>query len=621
MKKRLIALLTAGVMMFQGGAFLSIRAAELLNDSPAQEDVLLSALPGGATDTEDAVLLPEPEEAFSEEEALLPAAENTGSGIPEIPEEDSLLISAEELPEAFAGKFYLPQSSASIYRGASIQLTALSGSTDVTSAAGITWQSSDKTIADVTAKGKVFAKKMGDAVITAKYGSESASCKIKVMSPYILLDQSSKTLYRGQNFQLKATVAGVSDTVTWSSNNPTVADVTAAGKVFAKKMGDAVITATANGKSKTCTVKVLAPYTVLDQSSKTLFRGQNFQLKATVAGPSQTVTWTSDNPTVADVTTKGKVFAKKMGKAVITASANGKSKTCSVTVLAPSLVLNASSFSLYRGENRQITATVSGPDSTVTWTTTDKTIADVTVKGKVFAKKMGTVTITASANGKTKTCKVTVLPPFVSLSASSATIEPGKTFQLKADIGGAVKTATWTSSNTAVATVSGTGLVTAKAEGSATITASANGKSKSCTITVKGADTGDAGLARAGIYSNETATEWYANQIVYPGTRVGVRLMGGNKIRLVVMNSSATKMIMTQAIDTTVVSNKATFNWKTYDGGPSGDGTVTFKSGSLDLTMNTTYAGHANYGFHSNVTLPYQANPLRNNAMDQVLNQ
>lgn len=70
----------------------------------------------------------------------------------------------------------------------------------------------------------------------------------------------------------------------------------------------------------------------LNKTKATIYVGKSLQLKATVTGKSKKVTWRSSNKNVAIVTSKGKVTAKKVGKVRVTAKANGKSKSCLVTV-------------------------------------------------------------------------------------------------------------------------------------------------------------------------------------------------------------------------------------------------------------------------------------------------
>src|SRR6185312_4811805 len=101
--------------------------------------------------------------------------------------------------------------------------------------------------------------------------------------------------------------------------------------------------------------------------------------------------------------------------------------------------------------------------------------------------------IYAVSEGHSDSSTVTVTAPAVasvSVSPNSATLRVSNTSQLTAtvrDAGGNVltgHTVTWSSSATAAATVSASGLVTAVAPGSATITATSDGKSGTSTISV-----------------------------------------------------------------------------------------------------------------------------------------
>src|SRR5205814_906461 len=105
----------------------------------------------------------------------------------------------------------------------------------------------------------------------------------------------------------------------------------------------------------------------------------------------------------------------------------------------------------------------------------------------------GSATITATSEGKSGTSAITVTPvPVASVDVTppSASVQAGQTVQLTAtprDAGGnplSGRTVTWSSSNTAVATVSNSGLVSGVTPGSATITATSEGKSGASSITV-----------------------------------------------------------------------------------------------------------------------------------------
>lgn len=155
--------------------------------------------------------------------------------------------------------------------------------------------------------------------------------------------------------------------------------------------------------------------------------------------------------------------------------------------------LNVSSRILKKGAKVTLVASAApagGKVSNVRWSSNKPSVASVNQKGKVLAKKNGTATITAKTpNGQKATCKIRVgiAPKSIKLSEKSVTIEVKKTLTLAHSFTPGtttLKTVTWSSSNTGVATVSG-GKITAKAPGTAKITAKAvNGKKAVCMVEV-----------------------------------------------------------------------------------------------------------------------------------------
>ena len=144
----------------------------------------------------------------------------------------------------------------------------------------------------------------------------------------------------------------------------------------------------------------------------------------------------------------------------------------------------------------------------VTWTSSNALVAPVDANGKVAAQSAGAATITAMCEGVTGAAAVTVMWPVVPAPVASVAVSPlSATMQVNAatrltatpkdadDNALTGRTVTWTSSNTAVATVDGTGLVTGRSLGAATITATCEGKSGISTVTVVG--TVPAAVARA----------------------------------------------------------------------------------------------------------------------------
>jgi len=215
------------------------------------------------------------------------------------------------------------------------------------------------------------------------------------------------------------------------------------------------------------------------------------------------VTWTSSNDSVAAVSATGLVAAAGNGAATITAASEGATGMVSVTVAQTEATLavapdNAALTAL--GQTQPFTATAQDANNnpmanpSVTWSSSDATVASVNAAGLATAVKNGTATITvAAANGRTAAATVTVAqaPASVAVRPPTATISrAGRTIQLAAqllDANGspiAGKTFTWTSDAPGVATVSPTGLATAVGNGTAQIAAAAEDKTGSATLTV-----------------------------------------------------------------------------------------------------------------------------------------
>ena len=395
----------------------------------------------------------------------------------------------------------------------------------------VTWSSSAPTVASVDQSGNITAKSVGNATITvtAKDGSGvTATCWVNVTDikvTGITLNKTTLNIKTGATEQLTAKVQPTDATnskVTWSSNEPTVAEVDQTGMITAKKEGSAVITVTAqdgSGKTATCQVNVTdikVSGITLSASTLAMQTEDVKQLSVTNITPAnatnKALKWESKNTWVATVDESGNVTAKNPGEATITVTAadnGGAQATCKVTVTertAPvikvtQIQLSQTRASLNEGKELQLTATVLPTDATnqsLTWSSSVEGVATVDPTGKVTAIKAGTTVITATAkddSGISASCTVQVTVPTVkvtgiTLNKTTASVVKGKTVALTATVTpdtATDKTIKWTTSNKNVATVSTDGVVTAKAAGTATITATAaddSGVKATCKITV-----------------------------------------------------------------------------------------------------------------------------------------
>ena len=151
----------------------------------------------------------------------------------------------------------------------------------------------------------------------------------------------------------------------------------------------------------------------LNKTTLTLAVGEEQPFTATVLpdnAENKTVTWSSSDTKIATVSDAGLVKAVAEGSATITATADGKSATCAVTV--KSVTLDKTELTLHRTDTETLTATVlpdDAPDPKVVWTTSDGAVATVS-EGIVTAVAPGKATITAASGDQSATCAVTVEP-------------------------------------------------------------------------------------------------------------------------------------------------------------------------------------------------------------------
>lgn len=217
---------------------------------------------------------------------------------------------------------------------------------------GVTWTSSNASVAAVNESGIVTGIKAGTAVITATSldGKAKAHYTITVKNveaKKIALNESKITMKYGTTYKWLTVAFTPKNTtnkkLTWKSSNTKVAIVTSSGKIKAKGVGEATITVkSSNGKKDTLKVTV-SKYDIKTKkvklpSKKTVQEGDKVKLSlefTPVNATNQKVKWESSDESVATVNSKGVVTAKKAGKATITATTkDGTKKTakCKITV-------------------------------------------------------------------------------------------------------------------------------------------------------------------------------------------------------------------------------------------------------------------------------------------------
>lgn len=317
---------------------------------------------------------------------------------------------------------------------------------------------------------------------------------IPVQSVEVNSDGAVHQLALGETLKLSVTITptdATADVITWTSSDPTIATVSDTGVVTALKPGEVTITVTVGGKSSSFTLTIYDPkagFITLDITEKSLLVGDELTLTPTVSPETlkdKTITWTTSDDKVASVSDKGIVKALAPGECTITAAlSNGETATAKVTV-TNSFSISPTSLELLPGEEKTITVT-DPKERSLTWESSDPSIATVDAKGKVTAVAPGKVTITASTDsGEKLSCEVTVKTPPLAIAKSTIEMNVGDATILKTT-GGSGEPLEWVSSDPAVATVSATGKVTGKAAGKATITATDKkiNQSVTCEVTI-----------------------------------------------------------------------------------------------------------------------------------------
>lgn len=317
----------------------------------------------------------------------------------------------------------------------------------------LSWSSSDPEVATVNATtGEVTAVNFGKCVITATSREEDravATCAITVYSNVdsVTLDSDKLSMSIGVKKTLKATVLPttvLNRSVTWASENTSIATVSASGVVTGVGNGTTNITCTsADGeKSARCTVVVTPTVEKLfiDKETLSMKLYETTSLKTSVwpeSLPDKSVKWSSSKQSVVSIEDNGKMMALNYGQATITATLNvdpSVKVSCLVTVDVPaeSLALEHTELRMLRGDTQKLRFAFTPSnviDKSVTWSSSNEAVATVDVSGKVTAVNAGNATITCtSVNGnKSATCEVIVSEPIssISLNKSSLSVSVG----------------------------------------------------------------------------------------------------------------------------------------------------------------------------------------------------
>jgi len=391
----------------------------------------------------------------------------------------------------------------------------------------VRWQSADAAVATVNQSGRVTARSAGSTLVTATSGSASETARVVVdgfASPTSLsLTPGTAVLGIGETLELAAEATDELGNTTdvdpnWSSSNTDIATVNGRGLVTARATGSATIRATLDGVSARAEITVSEPQSgpgeverVVASTSSVVFDeiGATRQLEAAaVDGSSQPVPgvslmWLSLDPSIASVNDDGLVTALAEGVARVGVGAPccGVADTVQVRVeqVPAQVALQPGSLDLVSGEAATVVASVADANGHeisepyVRWQSADPAVATVNQSGRVTARSAGSTVVTATSGSASETARVVVdgfaSPTSLELTPGSADLTAGETQQFVAEaadeLGNTMEVdPSWSSSNTDVATVNGSGMVTARGAGSATIRATLDGVSARAEIDV-----------------------------------------------------------------------------------------------------------------------------------------
>lgn len=240
------------------------------------------------------------------------------------------------------------------------------------------------------------------------------------------------------------------------------------------------------------------------------------------------LTWSSSDPAVVMVDADGNLAAVGTGTAeVALSSEDGKLSASGVikVVVSPTGLTLPETLTLTEGgDGQSLAATVEPADATdytITYASSDESVAAVDAAGNVTTVAAGEADVTAeiAGNGLMATCHVVVTPAVEALYLSDDAVTLGTgddaTLTLYAEPEEVdVSAAVWTSSDESIATVDEEGTVTAVAEGEATVTATLGGMQAACEVTVSdkaagGASGGGASASSSGSGSSAPAATSY----------------------------------------------------------------------------------------------------------------
>jgi len=344
------------------------------------------------------------------------------------------------------------------------------------------WSVDDATVVEITPSGVddreliVTPLKTGFFQVTLSDTTENSATTgvIEVFVPTLIVSPTTASLNIGDTLQL--TAEGGTSPYRWTSSDNAVVTVDSVGLITAVAGGSAIVTLTDfENRSIDVSVTVASapvPALTLTPTTVDLSVADTFQL--TAEGGATPYSWSSSNSAVASVNNNGLVSAIAAGSVTITVQdSSGQSQQASISVAAvvvPPLQVTPPSANMQINDTLQLQ--IQGGIAPYSLVSSDSAIANVNNSGLVTAISAGSVSIAVQDNaGQSQQISITVAAvaaPPLQVSPTTVNLQVNQTQQLQAQ--GGVAPYNWTSSNSAIASVSISGLITAVSAGNASIT-------------------------------------------------------------------------------------------------------------------------------------------------------
>ncbi len=334
------------------------------------------------------------------------------------------------------------------------ETVCVGGTTTLTATGSISWSSSNTSVATISATGIVTGIATGTATITCIV---STGCSTTTT---VTVNASSPIIPTGAVSICLGSTAGLTDATgggTWSSSNAGVATVGGTGIVTGVAIGTSTISyVLSSGCSATKIVTVNNAPVAITPHNPSVCLGSTLLLTDATSGG----TWTSTVTGVATVSTGGLVTSLAAGITEIDYSIGTCIARDTFTVLSGPAAITPSPVTLCLGSAASLSDATTGG----TWSSSATGIVSVTIGGAITSHAIGTATISYTIGSCSATTIVTVNAAPGAISPASPSVCAGSSVTLTdATTGG-----TWSSSNTAVATVAG-GVVTGITAGTSTI--------------------------------------------------------------------------------------------------------------------------------------------------------